>query len=263
MTGRLLARRLAVFLAAALLVPSLAAGGEPRSISVAAASNLKPALDEIARLFQAKHPGVEVKTTFGASGTFFAQIANGAPFDLFLSADSEYPAKVVEQGLADGEAFPYAFGKLVVWVPRGSKIDLEGRGLAALADPSVKKVAIANPQVAPYGRAARSAMEKAGILGALKDRIVMGQSVNQAAQFAQTEAAQAAFLPLSLASIPPLSEQGRSWLVPPALYPRVEQAGVVIRGTRQPDLARDLAAFIRGDAARKVLARYGYDLPWR
>jgi molybdate transport system substrate-binding protein len=95
----------------------------------------------------------------------------------------------------------------------------------------------------------------------VKDRIVMGQNVNQAAQFAQSEAAQAAFLPLSLASVPPLSEQGKTWLVPSELYPRVEQAGVVIRGTKQPALARELAAFMLGDAARGVLARHGYELP--
>ena len=259
----MLHRTLALLLTASLTVPAPATAVEPRSISVAAAANLKPAFEEITKLFQATNPGVEVKSTFGASGTFFAQIANGAPFDLFLSADSEYPAKMVEQGLADGKAFPYAYGKLVVWVPKGSTLDLEGKGLAALANPSVQKIAIANPNVAPYGRAAKSAMEKAGVFGAVKERIVMGQNVNQAAQFVQSEAAQAAFLPLSLARVPPLSEQGRSWLVPSDLYPRVEQAGVVIKGTKQPALAWELAAFMLGDAARGVLARYGYELPGR
>jgi molybdate transport system substrate-binding protein len=254
-------RHLALLLTASLTVPALATAGEPRSISVAAAANMKPAFEEIAMLFQAKNPGVEVKSTFGASGTFFAQIANGAPFDLFLSADSEYPAKMVEQGLADGKAFVYAYGQLVVWVPKDSKLDLDRKGLDALTDPSVLKIAIGNPDVAPYGRAARAAMEKAGIYEALKGRIVMGQNVNQAAQFAQSGNAQAAFLPLSLAKVPPLSVEGRSWLVPPASYPRVEQAGVVLKATKQPALARELAAFLAGDAARQVLAKYGYELP--
>jgi molybdate transport system substrate-binding protein len=256
----MLHRILALLLTASLTGPAPATAAEPQSISVAAAANMKPAFEEIAKLFQAK-TGVEVKSTFGASGTFFAQIANGAPFDLFLSADSEYPAKMVEQGLADGKAFPYAYGKLVVWLPRGSTLDLDGKGLAALADPSVQKIAIANPNVAPYGRAAKSALEKAGVFSAVKERIVMGQNVNQAAQFAQSEAAQAAFLPLSLARVPPLSEQGRTWIVPSDLYPRVEQAGVVIKGTKQLALARELAAFLLGDAARGVFARYGYELP--
>jgi molybdate transport system substrate-binding protein len=259
--GQLSRRGWIVSLLALLLAPAWAGAGETRTLSVAAAANLKPALEEITRLFQARNPGVEVKATFGASGTFFAQIANGAPFDLFLSADSEFPARVVEQGFADGKAFTYAHGRLVVWVPAGSRLDLDAKGLAALGDPSVLKIAIANPDVAPYGRAARAALEKAGIYESLKGRIVMGQNVNQAAQFAQSGNAQAAFLPLSLARVPPLSTEGRTWLVPPATYPRVEQAGVVLKGTKQPALARELAAFLVGDAARQVFARLGYDLP--
>jgi molybdate transport system substrate-binding protein len=255
--------RWTILLLAVLLAPGLAPASEKQAISIAAAANLKPALEEIAREFQARNPGVEVNATFGASGTFLAQIANGAPFDLFLSADSEFPARAVEQGLAEGEPFTYAYGKLVVWVPKEARIDLEGRGLAALADPSVQRIAIANPEVAPYGRAARAALENAGVLESVKGRIVMGANVSQAAQFAQSGNAQVAFVPLSLAKVPPLSEQGRAWVLPPGSYPRVEQAGVVVKATRQPALARQFAAFIVGDTARQVLARLGYELPGR
>jgi len=250
-------------LALALVAPGAALPAAPRSVAVAVAANMKPAFEEIAARFQAAHPGVEVKATFGASGNFLAQIANGAPFDLFLSADAEFPAKVAEQGLADGEAFTYAYGKLVVWVPRSSRIDLDGKGLAALADPSVRKIAIASPEVAPYGRAAKAALEKAGLYETLKDRIVTGQNVGQAAQFAQSGNAQAGFVPLSLAKTPPLSEEGRAWLVPPSSYERIEQAGVVIKGAREAALARKLAAFVTGSGARDVLERLGYDLPAR
>jgi molybdate transport system substrate-binding protein len=232
-------------------------------VAVAVAANMKPAFEEIAALFQSRHPGVDVKATFGASGNFFAQIANGAPFDLFLSADAESPAKVVEKGLADGEAFTYAYGKLVVWVPRESKLDLEGEGLSALADPSVRKIAIANPEVAPYGRAARAALEKAGLYRILKDRIVMGQNVSQTAQFVQSGNAQAGFVPLSLARTPPLSGEGRAWPVPASSYERIEQAGVVIKGAKEAALARELASFVAGEGARGILERYGYDLPAR
>jgi molybdate transport system substrate-binding protein len=255
--------RRALLLVAALAVPGLAFPAAQRSITVAVAANLKPAFEEIAARFQARNPGVEVKVTFGASGNFFAQIANGAPFDLFLSADAEFPAKVVEKGLADGNAFTYAYGKLVVWVPKSSKLDLERKGLAALADPSVQKIAIASPEVAPYGRAAKAALEKAGLYEELKGRIVMGQNVSQTAQFVQSGNAQAGFLPLSLAKTPPLSDEGRAWPVPPASYQRIEQAGVVVKGSKQAELARELAAFITGDGARDVLERYGYDLPVR
>jgi molybdate transport system substrate-binding protein len=258
----MLHRSLALLLTASLLtVPAPGTASEARSISVAAAANMKPAFEEIAKLFQARNPGVEVKSTFGSSGAFVNQIANGAPFDLFLSADAEYPGKVVELGLAEGGSFTYAYGKLVVWVPKDSKPDLEAQGLGALADPTIQKIAIANPDVAPYGRAARAALEKAGVLESVKARLVLGQNVSQAAQFVQSGNAQAALLPLSLVKVPPLSEQGRTWIVPSDLYPKVEQAGVVIKGTKQLALARELAAFMLGDAARGVLARYGYELP--
>jgi molybdate transport system substrate-binding protein len=253
--------RRALLLALALALPRLASPAPQRSVAVAVAANMKPAFEEIAARFQAAHPGVEVKATFGASGNFFAQIANGAPFDLFLSADAELPAKVVAQGLADGKAFTYAYGKLVVWVPKGSAIDLEGKGLAALADPAVQKIAIASPEVAPYGRAAKAALEKAGLYPALKDRIVTGQNVGQAAQFVQSGNAQAGFVPLSLARTPPLSGEGRAWLVPASSYERIAQAGVVLRGAKEAALARELAALITGGGARDILERLGYDLP--
>jgi molybdate transport system substrate-binding protein len=257
------ARRAFLLAAAALLLPRLAVPAPQRSVAVAVAANMKPAFEELAARFQAAHPGVEVKATYGASGNFFAQIANGAPFDLFLSADAEFPARVVEKGLADGKAFTYAYGKLVVWVPKSSKLDLDGKGLAALTDPSVQKIAIASPEVAPYGRAAKAALEQAGLYQALKDRIVTGQSVSQAAQFVQSGNAQAGFVPLSLARTPPLSEEGRAWPVPPSSYARIEQAGVVVKGAKEAALARELAAFIAGAGARDVLERYGYDLPAR
>lgn len=252
----------ALLLSAALASPAASPAAQ-RSVAVAVAANVRPAFEEIAARFEKAHPGIEVKATFGASGVFFAQIANGAPLDLFLSADAEYPAKARERGLADGMPFTYAYGKLVVWVPRGSTIDLEARGLAALDDPSVRRIAIANPEVAPYGRAARSALEKAGVYPRVKDRIVMGQNVSQAAQFVQSGNAQAGFLPLSLARTPPLSDEGRAWPVPPASYERIEQTGVVLRGARDPALARELAAFLTGEGAREVLERYGYGLPAR
>jgi molybdate transport system substrate-binding protein len=247
---------------AALVLPGLAAAAPRQSVTVAVAANMKPAFEEIAARFRTHRPGVEVKASFGASGNFFAQIANGAPFDLFLSADASYPAKLAQKGLSDGEPFTYAYGKLVVWVPSDSKLDLEGKGLAALADPAVQKIAIANPEIAPYGRAAREALEKAGLYDELRDRIVMGQSVAQTAQFVQSGNAQAGLLPLSLAKTPSLATRGRTWSVPASSYQRIEQAGVIIKGARAAALARALAAFVTtSPEARDVLERYGYALP--
>ena len=252
----------AMLLLVAAILPTRAGHAvEPGSISVAVAANLKPAFEELAARFQAANPGVQVKATYGASGIFFAQIANGAPFDLFLSADAGLPARVVADGLADGKAFTYAIGRLVVWVAKDARVDLEGKGLQALADPSIRRIAIANPEMAPYGRAARTALERAGLLPALQARIVTGQSVAQAAQVAESGNAQAAFLPLSLTLAPPLSTAGRTWAVPSTSHEPIEQAGVVLRGGRQPARARELAVFLVGDVARGVLARHGYDLP--
>jgi molybdate transport system substrate-binding protein len=200
--------------------------------------------------------------TLGASGSLYAQIANGAPVDLFLSADTLAPARIEAAGLAlPGSLFTYALGRLVVWVPRSSGLDLERRGLAALLDPSVRKVAIANPSLAPYGRAAEAALRQAGLSEALAGKLVLGESVAQAAQFAESGNAQAALLPLSLALAPPLSTEGRSWEVPASAHPSIEQAGVIPRSARSPGLARDFAAFLRGPAGRAVLERSGYALP--
>ena len=238
--------------------PAQAAG---RSVSVAVAANLKPAFEELAKAFRAR-TGAEVKATFGASGSFFAQIQHGAPFDLFLSADAELPAKVAEAGLADGRPFTYAHGALVVWVPHDSRLDLDGKGLAALADPSVRKLAIANPQVAPYGRAAEAALKAAGVLEAVKDRLVLGQSVAQTAQFVQSGNAQAGLLPLSLALAPPLSQEGRHFRVREGSYEKIRQDGVVLKGAKEARLARELAAFLAGPG-RATLERYGYVAPSR
>jgi molybdate transport system substrate-binding protein len=132
-----------------------------REVRVAAAANLKAAFDDVAGEFRKQHPDVQVTVTYGSSGNFFAQLTNRAPFDLFLSADVGYPRKLVEQGqAAAGTEFVYAVGRLVVWVPGGSALDLDRLGIRAIADPSVRKVAIANPRHAPYGRAAEAALKK-------------------------------------------------------------------------------------------------------
>ena len=246
--------------AALLLAPAAPRAQEAgRSVSVAVAANMKPAFEEIARAFHWK-TGVEVKAVYGASGNFFAQIQNGAPFDLFLSADAEFPAKVAEAGLADGKPFTYAYGALVVWVPKASPLDLQGKGLAALADPSVQKLAIANPQVAPYGRAAEAALKAAGVYERVKDRFVMGQNVSQTAQFVQSGNAQAGLIPLSLALAPPLSAEGRFFRVPEGTYEKIQQDAVLLKGAKNAALARELAAFLSGPG-RATLEKFGYALP--
>jgi molybdate transport system substrate-binding protein len=248
-------------LATLLAAPPARAQPQRRVLTVAAAANLKVAAEALKAAFEAERPGVEVALTFGASGAFFAQLRQGAPFDLFLSADREYPAKLVAAGLARPEdERVYAIGQLVAWRPPGSTLDLERRGLAALADPAVKRIAMANPAVAPFGRAAEAALRAAGILDAVRDRLVLGTSVGQAAQFATTGAADVAFLPRSLALGKELSG-GKAFPVPEALHPRLEQSGLVLLASREADLARAFLAFLAGAQGRALLAGAGYGLP--
>lgn len=256
MTARL------ALVASLLLLAAPASAREPRrTVTVAAAASLKAAAEELSRAFEQEQPGAEVALTLGASGLFFAQIRGGAPFDLFLSADREFPARVIADRLADAaEEKVYAFGKLVAWLPPGSALDLDKEGLRALAAPGVKRIAIANPAVAPFGRATEAALRAVGVAEAVRGKLVLGTSAAQAAQFATTGAADVAFLPLSLTFGKELGG-GRVYAVPEALYPRIEQSGVVLSGAREPALARALLAFITGPKGRAILARYGYGLP--
>jgi len=252
-------RRALALAALAALAPSARAQPPARPLAVAAAANLGSAARELAQAFEGARPGVKVALTLGASGALFAQIQNGAPFDLFLSADREYPAKLVAARLAADERV-YAYGRLVAWLPPGSRVDLEHGGLAALADPSIRRIAIANPAVAPFGRATESALRAAGVYDAVKDRLVLGTSAAQAAQFATTGAADVAILPWSLALEEQLS-RGKVIPVAEALHPRIEQSAVVLSAARDPALARAFLDLLAGEKGRAILAKYGYGLP--
>jgi len=252
----------ATALALLLLAPRAAeAGPGPRrTIAVAAAANLRPVMEALGREFGEEHPGVQVVPTFGSSGALVAQIRNGAPYDLFLSADRAYPRALVEAGLGAEETV-YALGALAVWLPRGSTVAIRERGLAALADPRVRRIAIANPAVAPYGRAARAALAAAGVLEEVESRLVLGQSVSQAAHFARLGAADAAILPVSLATAPGLAAAGTAIPLPPGSHPKVEQSAVVLFRAKDAALARAFLAFLLSGQGRTTLARHGYDPP--
>jgi molybdate transport system substrate-binding protein len=251
-------------LLAALLAPAIPTRAQVparQSLTVAASANLKSAIEALVGAFEAERPEVDVRVTLGASGAFFAQIQSGAPFDLFLSADRDYPRRLIEAKLAaPGDDVVYAIGALVAWTPKGSSVDLARLGLPALAGPEVKKLAIANPAVAPFGRAAEAALRSAGIFEAVKERLVLGQGVSQAAQFATTGAADAALIPRSLTFAPELAG-GRVFEVPASGYPRQEQSAVVLAAAAEPALARGFLGFVTGPKGRAILARYGYSLP--
>jgi molybdate transport system substrate-binding protein len=213
---------------------------------VAAAADLKFALEEIVGSNSA------VKITYGSSGTLFAQIQNGAPFDVFLSADTALPKKL------GTNVFLYAIGHLVVWVPTHSALDLGTRGINVLLDPAAKRIAIANPEHAPYGRAAVAALKQLGIYDSVAPKLVLGENVAQAAQFVQSGAAEAGIIALSLALAPKLKDMGRYWEVPADAYPRLEQGGIVLRPSAAATAFREK---LTGPQGREILKRNGFMLP--
>jgi molybdate transport system substrate-binding protein len=254
--------RLLLLLLALLPISFLRAQDAPKPLLIAAAADLKFALDEVLVEFRQAHPEHDARPSYGASGTLFAQMDNGAPFDLFLSADVKFPRQLVERGRAEKETlFLYAVGHLVVWVPKDSKLDLTQLGAKALLDPSVKKVAIANPEVAPYGSAAVAALKSLGVHEAVAPKIVRGENVAQAAQFVQSGAADAGVISRSLALSPKMKDTGRYWDVPADAFPKLEQAGVIRAGAANRAGAVKLREFLASPRGREILKRYGFVLP--
>src|SRR5208282_4042195 len=170
--------------------------------------------------------------SFGASGALMQQIQNGAPFDIFFSADMDYPKQLITGGQAEGATlYRYAVGRLVLWVPKDSPLDVEHKGMDVLLDPSVKKIAIANPQHAPYGRAAAAALKHYDLYERVSDRLVLGENISQAAQFVESGNAQAGFVALAHAVAPSMQGKGKYWMVPAEDYPPLEQGVVILSHT--------------------------------
>ncbi len=248
-------RRLAVSLTL------LAAGVSAQEITVAAAADMSAALPEVVAAYTNK-TSQTVKLSFGASGNLTNQIRNGAPFDAFFSADEEYPQQLIAEGMASKNTlYRYAVGRLVLWVPADSPLDLSKLGIKALLDPSVKKVSIANPATAPYGRAAAAALRHFGIYDQVSSRLVVGENVSQAAQFVESGNAQAGLIALSHALAPAMKDKGRYWTVPLDAYPTLNQAAVVLSKSKQPDAARKFLDFLRSPEATSLLTSYGFSLP--
>lgn len=230
-------------------------------VRVAAAADLRFALNEVARRFEQDHD-INVMTSYGSSGSFYAQLLNQAPFDMFLSADVEYPRQLAARGLTvEHSEFQYGVGRIVLWVRASSGLDVPAGGLRALADASVARVAIANPAHAPYGRAALAAMQSAGVYDAVQPKLVFGDNVEQALQFTQSGAADAGIVALSLALAPPVKSQGRYAEIPLDAYPRIVQGGAILKSAADVDAARALRAFILGPDGRAILKQYGFFLP--
>jgi molybdate transport system substrate-binding protein len=227
---------------------------------VAAASDLQSALPTIAAEFE-QDTGCTVRLTFGSSGNFFTQIQNGAPFDVFLSADVDYPRRLDTAGRTErGSLYEYARGRLVLWARKDAGIDVR-RGLAALADARVRRVAIANPAHAPYGRAAVAALRHEDLYDRVRDKLVLGENISQTAQFADSGSADVALLALALALSPALVRSGVHVDIPQSWYPPIDQAAVVLASSRQKPLAQQFVDHLRKPNARRILDAYGFAVP--
>jgi molybdate transport system substrate-binding protein len=251
----------------ALPVAALACARRPspaarRRVAVAAAADLRFVLAELLDALRAARPDLRVEPSFGASGSLVAQITQGAPFDVFLSADESLARDLVARGLADERGrFRYARGHLALWAPRSLRLDVAALGLRALLDPAVRRVAIANPRHAPYGRAAVAALAAAGLTDAVAPKLVAGENVAQAMQMAQSGAAEVALVARALTRAPGVASEGQVYVVPAGLHPPIEQGGVVLRRAGDPAAAADFADFLRSPAARGIFARHGFDPP--
>lgn len=231
-----------------------------QSLRIAAASDLQFALADLAVQYE-KQSGEKLAITYGSSGNFFAQIQNGAPFDLFFSADIAYPQKLIDAGFADSDSrYTYAFGRIVLWLPPESPLNPAQLQWNTLLDARIQKIAIANPDHAPYGRAAVAALQKAGFYEQLKSKLVYGENISQAAQFVQSGGAQAGILAMSLIFAPAM-KSGKTWEIPRELHPLLEQAVVLLKSSPNKPAARAFLAFLQAESARATLARYGFTLP--
>jgi len=228
-----------------------------QDLSVAAAADLQFAFKDVAARFE-KETRHRVQVTYGSSGNFFAQIENGAPFDLFFSADSGYPQKLEDAGLTEpGSFYPYAVGKIVLWAPKISPLDLT-QGLKVLLDPGVKKIAIANPEHAPYGRAAVSAIKHENLYDQISGKFVMGENISQTATFVTAGSADIGIIALSLALSPAMQNDGKYWAIPDDEYPTIEQAAVILKSSKQKESAKQFLQFMKSSSVQEIMHQYGF-----
>jgi molybdate transport system substrate-binding protein len=247
---------------AAFFICDAAVSGDvfAKEIMIAAASDLNFAMKELVAEYE-KTSGNQVKLSLGSSGNFFSQIQNGAPFDLYFSADIGYPKRLEEAGLTvPGSLYRYAVGRIVLWTASKSQIDVS-KGMEVLGMPTIKKIAIANPKHAPYGRAAVAAMEHYNVHNLAKNKLVLGENVSQAAQFIESGACEAGIIALSLALAPTLKAGGTYWEIPAAAHPPLEQGAVILKSSKQQDAAKHFLEFMQAVKGQELMRRYGFTLP--
>jgi molybdate transport system substrate-binding protein len=236
------------------------AGAFAGKVLVAAASDLRFAMRDLAAAFEKDRPGTKVKVVYGSSGTFYAQIRNGAPFDLFLSADMDFPERLHEEGFAAAPPVPYTVGRIVLWARSDAGLDLS-KGLSVLLDPGVDRIAVANPDHAPYGMRAKESLVHYGLWDAVRRRLVFGENVAQAAQFVQTGNARAGIVSLSLAIAPPMREAGLFVPIDPESHRSLEQGFLILERGGENGEALAFAAYLESAEAGEILSSYGFTVP--
>src|SRR5438309_5885791 len=247
-------------IAAFILTFILTVSSQGQQITIAAAADLRLALDEIASRFQSE-TSVHVKVVYGSSGNIFQQIQNGAPFDLFFSANSDYPKKLEAAGLSvPGSYYEYARGHIVLLTSASSGWDLQ-QGLKVLLEPSIKRIAIADPGHAPYGQAAVAALKSQGIYDQVSRKIVMGENVAQAASFVTSGAADIGIVAKSLTVLPSARARLRFVEIPANQYPPIQQACVLLKSSTKQEAARRFLTYIQGPETSKILQQYGFEVP--
>ncbi len=227
----------------------------PAPLTIAAAADLKYVLDSLVTIFNRQHPAAKVSVVYGSSGRFYEQISHGAPFDIFFSADGGYPLRLQQAGLTAGAPQPYALGRLVLW---SKKLDPNAKGLNTLLDPRVQRIALANPAHAPYGQKAEEVLRHYQLYDRVKPKLVLGENIGQAAQYAATGAADVGLLAYSLALSPELRRAGRFYLIPAAAHQPLQQCYVLLKQARGNATAAAFAAFVASPVARQALKKYGF-----
>lgn len=235
-----------------------AAAARAEKITIAAAADLKFAMDEIVHGFKKNRPGNEVDVVYGSSGKYHTQIQQGAPYDLFFSADISYPRELAKKGFAASEAKPYAFGRIVLW---SNSLDAAKMTLASLTDPGIVRIAIANPKHAPYGKRAEEALQASGLWDKVKGKLVFGENIAHTAQFVQTGNAQIGIIALSLALNPELSKKGGHYLIPEKLHQPLEQGYVITKKGAGKPAAKRFADYMNSNEVRRIMTKYGFVLP--
>ncbi len=240
-------------------VPSPTPREPSGELRIAAASDLKFVLIDLVMVFEESHPTATITFTPGSSGKFYAQLSREATFDMFLSGDVAYPRKLVEQGQVTKDGvFEYAIGHLVVWVPKDSRLSVEEKGVEILRDQSVAKIAVADPKISPYGRAAIAALKHLGIHDAVEPRLVYGENAAQTAQMIESGGADAGIVALSLVVSPVLRGRGRYWQIPDDACPPIVQGGVVLRQAQDGALATEFRNFLLSSEGSVIFRKYGF-----